>query len=147
MRKAGILTMMRVSLGIAFGPLSITGSLVSDSLLFAVPAAVGLAGGVGLLEEPAGWLLSTQPEMQRVIKINAKLRGTWCFIVDQFKPMTGRYRNAVGHAASLGGTTDQTAEGIWGYALRTFASWNLCEIVFSANGSRKVAKSQRKTAK
>src|SRR2546423_1386412 len=86
--------------------------------------------------------------MQSEIKINAKLRGTWCFIVDQFKPMTGRYRNAVGHAASLGVTTDQTAEvnlGLRFAHLCVLAS--LREIAFLGSGltqSRQAAKKNRK---
>jgi len=65
--------------------------------------------------------------------------------------MTGRDRNAVGHAGSLGGTTDQMAEVNFGVTLcpplrpGVLAAWR--EIAFSANSltqSRQAAKKNRK---
>jgi hypothetical protein len=64
---------------------------------------------------------------------------------NQFKPMTGGYRNAVGHAARVGGATDQTTEvnlGLRFAHLCVLAS--LREIAFQQKVSRKVAKPRRK---
>src|SRR6478736_2854939 len=81
MRNAGIFTMMRVSVGTALGPLSITGSLVSASFLAASADGAGLTDGAGSLSEPADWPLSKQLETQTVSKINARVGGSLCVIV------------------------------------------------------------------
>src|SRR3954465_7429350 len=81
MRNAGMFTTMRVSVGTALGPLSITGSLVSASFLAASAEGAGPFDGVGLLSVSADWPLSKQLERQTVSKINARVRGSLCVIV------------------------------------------------------------------
>src|SRR5882724_727821 len=77
MRKAGMLTTMRVSLGIAFGPFKSTGSsfAIGWSLL---SAGEGLIAA-GLLAAAAGPSF-VQLENAKMSEIIATVRGIWCFI-------------------------------------------------------------------
>src|SRR5712671_5152550 len=78
MRKAGMLTTMRVSLGIAFGPFKRTGSsfAIGWSLIL---AGEGLIVAAGLSVAAAGPSF-VQLENAKVSEIIATVRGIWCFI-------------------------------------------------------------------
>src|SRR2546421_12731524 len=77
MRNAGMFTIMRVSLGFAFGPFKRTGSS------FAIGWSLRLAGegliAAGLSIAAAGPSF-VQLENAKVSEIIATVRGIWCFI-------------------------------------------------------------------